>query len=243
MARASRRKSSSKASSASGRSPSVSVESGPLVSLIPGGFVLPQRGPRRGTIRGEITRHDCTQFPSELSDHPARHSRRAAAGLVAGGGGVGRARRARPLALHSRGRADGAGGAAAAGRGLVIYLLLRPRETLVQAYDRALEQEALLQQIETKPICPTCARPTEPAWFLCPTCHTHLRQPCPVCRSPLELHWDICPYCGYLFETVAEEYGDTPRSTELHGAGEERGGGEERGETQRSAELRGEEEI
>ncbi len=84
--------------------------------------------------------------------------------------------------------------------GLVIYLLLRPRETLSQAYDRALEQEALLQQIEDKPVCPTCARPTERAWFLCPTCHTHLRQPCPNCRSPLELHWDICPYCGYLFE-------------------------------------------
>ena len=103
--------------------------------------------------------------------------------------------------------------------GLVIYLLLRPRETLVQAYDRALEQEALLQQIETKPVCPTCARLTEPTWFLCPTCHTHLRQPCPVCNSPLELHWDICPYCGYLFESEQREegHGDTQRSTELHG--------------------------
>ncbi len=83
--------------------------------------------------------------------------------------------------------------------GLVVYLLLRPRETLAAAYDRALEQEALLQQIEDKPVCPTCARPTQPNWFLCPACHTHLRQPCPICRSPLELHWDICPYCGYLF--------------------------------------------
>ena len=51
-------------------------------------------------------------------------------------------------------------------------------------------------------MCPTCARPTQPNWFLCPACHTHLRQPCPVCRSPLELHWDICPYCGYLFEAA-----------------------------------------
>jgi len=89
--------------------------------------------------------------------------------------------------------------------GLVIYLLLRPRETLAAAYDRALEQEALLQQIEDKPVCPTCARPTQPNWFLCPACHTHLRQPCPVCRSPLELHWDICPYCGYLFPDNAAE--------------------------------------
>lgn len=83
--------------------------------------------------------------------------------------------------------------------GLVIYLLLRPRATLVEAYDRALEQEALLQQIEERPVCPTCSRPTQPNWFLCPACHTHLRQPCPNCNSPLELQWDICPYCGYLF--------------------------------------------
>jgi hypothetical protein len=82
--------------------------------------------------------------------------------------------------------------------GLVIYLLMRPRETLIENYDRALEQEALLQQIEEKPVCPTCSRPTDVNWFLCPSCHTHLRQPCPVCRSPLELHWDICPYCGHL---------------------------------------------
>jgi len=89
--------------------------------------------------------------------------------------------------------------------GLVVYLLLRPRETLAAAYDRALEQEALLQQIEDKPVCPTCARPTQPNWFLCPACHTHLRQPCPVCRAPLELHWDICPYCGYLFPSDQTE--------------------------------------
>ena len=108
--------------------------------------------------------------------------------------------------------------------GLVIYRLLRPRETLVQAYDRALEQEALLQQIEEKPVCPTCARPTQPAWFLCPTCHTHLRQPCPVCRSPLELHWDICPYCGYLFESEtqvdeATKTEEEPRETQSSAEG------------------------
>ncbi|HNS40750.1 MAG TPA: zinc ribbon domain-containing protein [Promineifilum sp.] len=96
--------------------------------------------------------------------------------------------------------------------GLVIYLLLRPRQTLLDAYDRALEQEALLQQIEDKPVCPTCARPTQSNWYLCPHCHTHLRQPCPVCNSPLELHWDICPYCGYLFEPEAGADGDSSQT-------------------------------
>jgi predicted amidophosphoribosyltransferase len=83
----------------------------------------------------------------------------------------------------------------------------------MDAYDRALEQEALLQQIEERPACPTCSLPIQPNWFLCPSCHTHLRQPCPVCNSPLELHWDICPYCGYLFEapeqTIEELVDDT----------------------------------
>lgn len=88
--------------------------------------------------------------------------------------------------------------------GLAVYLLLRPRRTLLDAYDRALEQEALLQQIENKPVCPTCGRATRPDWFLCPDCHTHLRQPCPVCNSPLEMQWDICPWCGYLFEGEGE---------------------------------------
>jgi hypothetical protein len=100
--------------------------------------------------------------------------------------------------------------------GLVIYLLLRPRETLLDAYDRALEQEALLQQIEQRPVCPTCSLPAQANWFLCPACHTHLRQPCPVCNSPLEPHWDICPYCGYLFpaaEQPAEEADDDTADT------------------------------
>lgn len=109
--------------------------------------------------------------------------------------------------------------------GLVVYLLLRPRETLAESYDRALEQEALLQQLEEKPVCPTCSRPTQPNWYLCPTCHTHLRHPCPVCNSPLELHWDICPYCGYLFkseevvdssEPSTEMIEDTPAHSETH---------------------------
>ena len=42
--------------------------------------------------------------------------------------------------------------------GLVIYRILRPAETLVDAYERALEEETLLQQIETRPVCPGCSR-------------------------------------------------------------------------------------
>src|SRR4051795_9705818 len=36
--------------------------------------------------------------------------------------------------------------------GVLIYLFLRPRETLSEAYERSLEEEALLQEIEEKPV-------------------------------------------------------------------------------------------
>ena len=45
--------------------------------------------------------------------------------------------------------------------GLVVYLILRPHETLMQAYERSLEEEALLQEIEDRPICPNCRRRVE----------------------------------------------------------------------------------
>ncbi len=82
------------------------------------------------------------------------------------------------------------------GAGLLVYFILRPRETLTEAYERALEEEALLQEIEEKPICPGCSRVTDRNWLLCPHCHTRLHKACPDCNSLMELQWNICPYCG-----------------------------------------------
>lgn len=79
--------------------------------------------------------------------------------------------------------------------GLLIYLFLRPRETLAEAYERSLEEEALLQEIEEKPTCPGCKQRVREEWQACPHCHTRLRKPCTRCGRMLELSWDICPYC------------------------------------------------
>ena len=80
--------------------------------------------------------------------------------------------------------------------GIVIYLILRPPETLAEAYERALEEEALLQEIEERPACPGCSRTVDPNWILCPHCHTRLRKACPDCNSLMELQWNLCPFCG-----------------------------------------------
>jgi RNA polymerase subunit RPABC4/transcription elongation factor Spt4/F0F1-type ATP synthase membrane subunit c/vacuolar-type H+-ATPase subunit K len=80
--------------------------------------------------------------------------------------------------------------------GLVVYLLLRPRETLAEAYVRALEEESLLTSIENQEFCPTCGRRVDSDMQFCPSCHDTLRKGCPNCGRALHLAWDLCPYCG-----------------------------------------------
>jgi RNA polymerase subunit RPABC4/transcription elongation factor Spt4 len=80
--------------------------------------------------------------------------------------------------------------------GIIIYIMLRPPETLAEAYERSLEEEALLQNIEEKPICPGCGRPVKEAWQVCPYCHTKLKKPCVECGEMLDLPWNLCPYCA-----------------------------------------------
>jgi RNA polymerase subunit RPABC4/transcription elongation factor Spt4 len=79
--------------------------------------------------------------------------------------------------------------------GLVIYLILRPHETLMQAYERSLEEEALLQEIEERPICPSCRHRVGLDYRICPNCLTKLKDVCLNCERLVELDWGICPYC------------------------------------------------
>lgn len=80
--------------------------------------------------------------------------------------------------------------------GLFIYILMRPRETLSEAYERSLEEEALLQEIEEKPTCPGCGQRTHEDWQACAYCHTRLKKPCRSCKNLLDLSWNLCPYCA-----------------------------------------------
>jgi RNA polymerase subunit RPABC4/transcription elongation factor Spt4 len=80
--------------------------------------------------------------------------------------------------------------------GLVLYFMLRPQETLAQAYEKALEEEALLQDIEERYACPGCKKKVQPEFQICPSCHTRLKRQCPSCNRLLQLQWSICPYCG-----------------------------------------------
>jgi len=100
--------------------------------------------------------------------------------------------------------------------GLILYLILRPPERLSEAYERALEEEALLQDIEARAQCPGCKRRIEPDYILCPACHTSLKKHCVQCQRVLRLRWDVCPYCGAmqtLDETAPLDFSGRPEMT------------------------------
>jgi RNA polymerase subunit RPABC4/transcription elongation factor Spt4 len=80
--------------------------------------------------------------------------------------------------------------------GLALYLMLRPRETLEEAYARSLEEEALLREIGDEGMCPSCRRFVEKDWRLCPFCATQLKDVCTKCQQLLSFNWVACPFCG-----------------------------------------------
>ncbi|HEY8489352.1 MAG TPA: zinc ribbon domain-containing protein, partial [Dehalococcoidia bacterium] len=80
--------------------------------------------------------------------------------------------------------------------GLWLYLILRPRETLAEAYERSLEEEALLQELDDQQACPNCKRRVQDDFIVCPSCRTQLKEACVNCGRPLNYVWVACPYCA-----------------------------------------------
>jgi hypothetical protein len=90
-----------------------------------------------------------------------------------------------------------------------IYLIVRPRQTLSELYERSLEEEALLQELEDQKACPTCKRRVKDEYLVCPSCRTQLKEACRQCTKPLSYAWVACPYCG-LEKPPREGFGPRP---------------------------------
>src|SRR5206468_1912339 len=84
--------------------------------------------------------------------------------------------------------------------GLFLYLIVRPKETLGEAYERQLAEESLLAEAEQRVVCPTCKERVQEDYILCPTCRTRLKRMCPSCAKLIRPEWNICPYCAKDFD-------------------------------------------
>jgi hypothetical protein len=93
--------------------------------------------------------------------------------------------------------------------GLIIYLILRPPRTIEDSYQRALQEEALLQSFAAVESCPGCSRKMVQDWIVCPWCYTRLKKKCPQCASLMHLQWNVCPYCTTPLQGVRRRKQDT----------------------------------
>jgi len=80
--------------------------------------------------------------------------------------------------------------------GVFIYMILRPRQTLAEIYERQLEEESLLAEMTERQTCSNCHARIEGDFQVCPSCGQKLKRSCPKCERLLELRWTFCPYCA-----------------------------------------------
>ena len=83
---------------------------------------------------------------------------------------------------------------------VVLYLIVRPRESLAEVYERSLAEESLLAEVERNELCPVCRDRVDSDWIVCPNCRTRLHRVCPACNRLVDPNWSLCAYCGREFE-------------------------------------------
>lgn len=94
--------------------------------------------------------------------------------------------------------------------GLILYMMIRPKETLADVYDRALEEEAILRELEESVTCHSCGVPVKEDWVFCPTCHAQQQYACTNCGTLVRQEWDICVRCGTPQSGADTGYGQPP---------------------------------
>lgn len=77
--------------------------------------------------------------------------------------------------------------------GPLLYIAVRPSETVDEQSDRELETLALQREAALR--CGDCGFPTEPGYLICPACHRKLKEPCHTCARPVDPRWSACPWC------------------------------------------------
>lgn len=90
------------------------------------------------------------------------------------------------------------------------YRIVRPQETISEAWERHLAEEAMRAELEAT-TCAGCGRRVDEEWLACPTCGTRLSRRCVECGKAVALDWSLCAWCGRDFGRPAVE----PVATDL----------------------------
>ena len=95
--------------------------------------------------------------------------------------------------------------------GLIIYLIVRPSETIEQIYWADLERRYLKYETSELGDCPKCGHQLLPGFVFCSNCGNEIKRRCPKCSVMMNKDLKFCSNCGTQLRERAlteEQYPD-----------------------------------
>lgn len=80
--------------------------------------------------------------------------------------------------------------------GLIIYLIIRPGETIEEIYWADLERRYLKFETSELGDCPKCGHQLYPGYVFCTNCGFELKKRCPKCNILINKDHKFCEFCG-----------------------------------------------
>ncbi|MDX9739308.1 MAG: zinc ribbon domain-containing protein [Candidatus Dojkabacteria bacterium] len=80
--------------------------------------------------------------------------------------------------------------------GLIIYLIIRPSETIDQIYWADLERRYLKYETSELGDCSKCGAQLLPGYVFCTNCGNEIKKECPKCKVMISKGSKFCAYCG-----------------------------------------------
>jgi hypothetical protein len=80
--------------------------------------------------------------------------------------------------------------------GWIIYLIIRPPETIDEIYWGDLERRYLKYEAKDLGDCPKCGAQLYPGYVYCPDCGERIKRKCSKCEVYIDLEYKYCPHCG-----------------------------------------------
>lgn len=96
--------------------------------------------------------------------------------------------------------------------GWIIYLIIRPTQTIEEIYWADLERRYLKYETAELGDCPRCGTQLYPGFTFCPNCKYKLKRRCERCEVLVDKKNKYCPYCGQEMKkksSVVEELAPT----------------------------------
>lgn len=99
--------------------------------------------------------------------------------------------------------------------GLIIYLIVRPSETIEQIYWADLERRYLKYETAELGDCPECGSQLFPGYHFCANCGCDIKKKCPSCGVMISKAAKYCAHCGAKVMEVAHQQEEEYPSIEV----------------------------